>query len=377
VAAHISLLAIVTLFVLVGLIMVGVLGQSSSQRSSAKKRSQPYEFMYLDSARVNSYLGQLDGGDIQGENRQEITNRDANVGLELNTVGKATARTSSQLTRNVVVNQSEADKFYELLNELEDRKSLKKLTADNSLENKLNKDQPLGGGMILIEGVLLEMPPYLSAYPELRYANFRTELEPTKKKPECGKNSGDPGRRQPLAKKRPKLLNEAFEPVPLSQFRAVDESIRGTPKREREAFKRRAGANPRIPFSFSIDVCHRKAKTGTRVTIVVPARFADITGDPELLNVPLTIAGKVVSDIKEERASDGTQKKFFGDGLSVSTYWPALSAAKAPFLGELGVRKEYLRLPRRELRERLFEALEHSLTFTGHVVVVVPVAIYD
>jgi hypothetical protein len=67
----------------------------------------------------------------------------------------------------------------------------------------------------------------------------------------------------------------------------------------------------------------------------------------------------------------------FGDGLSVSTYWPALSVAHVPLLRDLGVSESFLKLSRVKLRESLFAAMEQSLTFSGHVVEVIPIAMYD
>jgi hypothetical protein len=101
------------------------------------------------------------------------------------------------------------------------------------------------------------------------------------------------------------------------------------------------------------------------VTIVIPARYAYITGDPSLLHVRLTIVGKEVFN-----GDSG-----FGDAASESTYLPALLGAHRPLLRELGVNGRDLR--KRDLRKRLFRSLEQSVTFPGRVVEVIPVAIYD
>ena len=358
---------VIVVVILLALVLLGWIGLPGGGRSLVKQRPQPDEFMYLDSARVGSYVGQLNGGNIQSENRQEVTTQSANVGLELDTVGKANATSGSQLTRNVVVNQSAADRFAELLEALKARGSLKEFAADSPCSAAKALGGARVGSVVAINSVLLQMPTYLSAYPELRYASYRFL-----------------GRQETARPPR-----EVFGPTPLSQLGPVTESVQGgRPRKEREEFKRRVGANPRIPFSFSLpatataeaEACRREKSGPARVTVVLPARFANITGDPELLSAPLTLVGKVVSNVKEEGEGVGPKrraKNAFGDGLSLSAYWPALSSVGTPFLRELGVREEYLRMPRPLLRARLFGALERSLSFAGHVIVVVPVAIYD
>lgn len=347
-------LVLLPVVVVVILLVAGEVGPCSCRTSAASRRAKPWEFAYLDTARSASYLGQLTGGTFESENREETTARNSGLGLELNNVGKATSTSSSQLTRSVVVAQTQADKFSELLQDLEGQHPFHELDAARcDFGEKLASSAIPVGTMILIKNALVRMPPYLSAYPELRYALYR-------------------------------LRSQAmFGPAPLYAFRQVDESTRGTPKRERDEFKKTVGPNPRIPFTITVPYTKKEVETcktqleeqphapNTRgpleVTVLLPARFARLTGDPSLLSRPLTIVGKVVSN------SVGT----FGDGLSVSAYWPALSAAKPPLLRELGVRDSFLKMKRSRLREGLFDAMERSVTFEGHVVELIPIAMYD
>lgn len=315
--------------------------------------------MYLDSARVNTYLSQIDNGDIEKENRQETTTKNANVGLELNTVGKANASTGSQLVRNIVVTKTAADRFQKLKNEWKP----KPLDASAcNFVTELSPTKAHDGTIVKIEHALVEMPSYLSAYPELRYAKFR-QL-PT---------------------------SNVFGKVPLGSFRQVDESVRGTPKKERNTFKRLVGPNPRIPLSFAIwstigrsgsckggtssgqpqpEAEGKRQKQVPEVTVVLPARFANLTGDPSLLAAPLTVVGIVVSN----HGGNGDE---FGDGTSLAAYWPALSVAKAPLLRELGVQASILKKKRVDVRKELFNAVKQSVIFPGHVVEVVPIAMYN
>ncbi|MGD0455827.1 MAG: hypothetical protein ABSB69_19755 [Solirubrobacteraceae bacterium] len=346
---------VIVLCVVAALILTGVIPSCSCATTRLHRTGTPLEFAYLDSTRADSYRAQLSGGNIESESRQEVSSQTAGLGLEVNNVGKATASRSTQLTRNVVVTQTEADRFDELLSELKAQPSFREFDAARcDFGERLAPSTVPAGTMVMIKNALVRMPPYLSVYPELRGALYRLRLQ------------------------------SVFGPAPLYSFQQVDESVRGTPKREREAFKKTVGSNPRVPFTITtpytrkeVDACiksepdehqHVKAtRQGREVTVFLPARFASLTGDPSLLSQPLTIVGMVVSN------SVGT----FGDGVSVSTYWPALSAAKAPLLGELGVGQPFLEMKRPVLREELFKAMAESLTFKGHVVEVVPIAMYD
>jgi hypothetical protein len=307
---------------------------------SATAHSRPYEYVYLDSARVESYLGQVIGGNIGSESRSETTTNNSNVGVQVEAVGSAGASTSKQLTTSAVVTLTEADRFYKLLDDLK---------ADNALTTVDVKSEALSpeleglqeGAMVRIENAFIHLPPYLSAYPQLRYASYDISA-----------------------------VSNVFETPALSKFGPSEVELVHRAKAAREAFMTRVGANPRIPFTVS--------PPGT--TIVIPAHFVDLTGDPSLLSTNLTVVGKVVYN--------GLK---FGDAASQSTYLPALLGASSSLLGYLGVKKqvlENLRLPRsasrhsREAHEAtfhklLFGALENSLSYAGRVVEVIPVAMYD
>lgn len=430
--------------VLAVLLITGTIGPSPTRRAKTHPEVRPREYMYLDSARVNSYLGQVDGGEIKSESLQETTSSNSKKSLEADTVGAAVS-SGEQLVKSFVVTKSEADRFADLLNALEAKRSSQWLTTLNArkwcqLAHGLNGRTAPDGSIVAIENVTLQVPPFMSVYPELRYTRFRIPPAPwprakaQPRAPQPGHAQARPGQapgssRAPTTSQAPE---EVFGSARLTAFRVIDESVRGTPKREQEAFKRSVGENPRIPFSFKVEhpkskQCPRRegALTGKEleaqelaeatetetpheaeakpsaakilqpkaaesrsktiralrvkvaagqaaqekeaVTVVLPARFADLTGDPSLLSAPLTVVGMIV----DNRANG------FGDGTSISDYWPALSVAKDPLLRELGVHNRYLDMPRVAQRKHLFAALERSLTYKGHVIEIVPIAVYD
>jgi hypothetical protein len=210
--------------------------------------------------------------------------------------------------------------------------------------------------MLLIRNAVVRIPSYLAVYPELRYVPYRHR-------------------------------QDVFGAPPYT-FQSIDESVRGTPASERARFVKTVGPNPRIPFTITtpysaheVNECQKQLglRTGQRgkveVTVLLPARLGLITGDPSLLARPLTILGMVIDNSAGAGANGGGGT--FGDGFTVSTYWPAMSTVKAPLLRELGVEVPVLHMPRLGQRRRLFEAMSETATFYGHVVEVLPIAMYN
>jgi hypothetical protein len=405
----------VAALVLAMLILVGAVGPAShGRRSQAGKQAEPREYIYLDSARVNSYLGQVNDGESTSESLRETIANSREAKLVTDVVGAASSE-GEQRTKSAVVTKSEADKFSELLADLEAKESREWLGTVNVKErckfiSDLGGTMTPDGSIVMIKNAEVQVPSYMSAFPELRHATYRPlpAVSPQEqlvhgKRQARQSNKGH-------ARVRSQGPEEVFGTPPLTSFRATDESVRGTPKREQQQFASRVGRNPRIPFSFTVSATVEQAKKckqeevrqkkivpnvlepkaaepraprstaveaeavspsasgqAAKITVVLPARFVDLTGDPSLLSVPLTIVGLVVDK----------NPNSFGDGTSVSSYWPALSVAKAPLLRELGVRREYLKMGRVAQREHLFRALERSLTYEGPVVEIVPIAMYD
>jgi len=286
----------------------------------ATRHRKPYEYLYLDSERVDSYLGELDDGSVHSLNRSETETSNASLGFQLDTVGSATATQGRQLTVSAVVTKTEADNFYSLLEQLGGSLTTVS-TGSAKLSAELSPKAVPVGTMVRIENAFVQLPPYLSAYPLLRYARFETR-------------------------------SPAFEAPQLSQYHLSRYTTGPAAERARISFIKRLGPNPRLPFIIK----------EPSMTIVIPSRFADLTGDPSLLSARLTIVGKVVFNVNAG----------FGDGASEDTYLPALLGASPTLLRELGVRPSAL-----HSKQALFEGVSQSLTFPKRVVELVPVAMYN
>ncbi len=314
------------MFLAAGIILGAIVASYASTRSDqpserTSRHRKPYEYLYLDSGRVDSYLGELDEGNVQSLNRSETETSNASLGFQLDTVGSATATRGKQLTVSAVVTKTEADNFYSLLEQLQNGSLTTASAGSPSLSYQLSDRAVPVGTMVRIENAFVQLPPYLSAYPLLRYARFET-------------------------------VSHTFEAPRLSQYHLSRYTTGATAERTRLAFIRKIGSNPRLPFIIK--------EPG--MTIVIPARFANLTGDPSLLSARLTIVGKVAFNVYHG----------FGDGASEDTYLPAMLGASPHLLRELGVRRGAQRS-----KKALFEGVSQSLTFPGRVIEVVPIAMYN
>lgn len=308
--------------IILGVIVVSYASTRSDQPSKRTSRHRkPYEYLYLDSGRVDSYLGELDEGNVESLSRSETETSNASLGFQLDTVGSATATRGKQLTVSAVVTKTEADNFYSLLEQLQNGSLTTASAGSPSLSYQLSDRAVPVGTMVRIENAFVQLPPYLSAYPLLRYARFET-------------------------------VAHTFEAPKLSQYQLSRYTTGAAAERTRLAFIRRIGSNPRLPFIIK--------EPG--MTIVIPARFANLTGDPSLLSARLTIVGKVAFNVYHG----------FGDGASEDTYLPAMLGASPHLLRELGVRRSS-----RRSKKALFKGVSQSLTFPGRVIEVVPIAMYN
>jgi hypothetical protein len=313
---------------------------SSGGEAHLRSHVQPYEYLYLDSRRVDSYLGQLAQGNVRSLNRSETETNNATAGLQFDTIGSATTARGKAVTINTVVTKTEADNFYSLLERLQGDSLVTVDAEAPALSGELAPERAQVGSMVRIDNGVLTLPPYLSAYPELRYARFKASF--------------------------------GFTSPPLTQYKLARYTASVETREALSKFTKSIGPNPRLPLSMAVPkrfVYRRATRNAPKattvvqppITIVIPARFSYLTGDQSLLYAPLTIVGKVVFNGEN-----------FGDGASEDTYLPALLHANTKLLQQLGVAGGAL-----DSKKTLFRALSESLTYRGRVIEVVPVAIYD
>jgi hypothetical protein len=184
--------AVVLALVVLGVIPIDDAGGTNSMHL------KPYEYVYLDSARVQAYLGQLDEGEVGHETRTNTSKDMAGGKLEIKALGEASGSVSNEKTSSAVVSFSEADNFYKLektlladgeLTTVAVRKAVRREVARQAHgqtlsphERQIREREALEarhqaqlealalGKIVKLENVLLRVPPYLAAYPSLRYA---------------------------------------------------------------------------------------------------------------------------------------------------------------------------------------------------------------
>jgi hypothetical protein len=360
-----ALVGVGFLALVLGLVISGVI--PIRQASGSTHARKPYEYLYLDPARVGTYLGQLDDGEINQETRADTLKESGGTKLEVKELGELNGTLSDERTASAVVSFSEADNFFKLETTLQSEGTLDTIALNSCCRAAVREElaanvsrleaQRSGashaqleqrsreqleaesegklehltlGTIVKLEGVFLHVPPYMAAYPSLRYAPFR----------DTDSRVLGPARSSPLSE------TEVTSGQHVSN--------------ERKRFIKDAGPNPRVPFSTELP----------GLKVVIPARFDYLTGDPSLLATDVTVVGKVVFTGKD-----------YGDAASEATYLPPLLNAKRDFLADLGFRKSFLaKYPphrRRALDTKLFQALQHSLIFKGASVEIIPIAIYN
>jgi hypothetical protein len=361
-----ALVGVVCVAIVLALVISGVI--PIQERSASAHGRKPYEYLYLDPARVATYLGQLDDGEINQETRTNTIKSATGAKLEVNSLGELNGSLSNERTASAVVSFSEADNFFKLENILHSEGALDRIALNSCCRASVREElaasvsrlsaQRSGaspaqleqrsreqlearsegelehltlGTIVKLEGAFLHVPPYMAAYPSLRYASFRE----------------DPNSR---------VLGSARS----SQLSETEVTTGRHVSNERKRFIKDAGPNPRVPFAVELH----------GLTVVIPARFDYLTGDPSLLATDVTVVGKVVFTGKD-----------YGDAASEATYLPPLLNAKRDFLADLGFKKAFLKKyppPRRPaLDKKLFQALQHSLIFKGASIEIIPIAIYS
>jgi hypothetical protein len=307
----------------------------------------PLEYIYLDSARVLAYLGQVEQGLATTETRTFTEKRLGSAGLKGDNVVEVSASVERQRQTQQVVTQTEADRFFTFLRILRregNRRALfdieAQLTESNNFEALRRRLGELHeGDFIRIRGAYLSLPSFAAVFSHVRYVPYY-----------------DAGR-----------LHEPPRPL----FAPMSE-------REREdviAYRSQLGDNPRLPFIVPTIETTRprgpegEAETGAAVTFVVPVRYAGLTTESGLLAGAVTIVGKVA--YKDERLPSEVPKDdptagSFVDRQSLASFGHALRQAPASLLNDL-------KIPKAQIASHV----EDELSIPTPVVLVVPLAIYQ
>jgi hypothetical protein len=316
--------------------------QSAQQ---APPDTPPAEFAYLDSARVLSYLGQIEGGLAATQTRTLSAKTTTTASLTAKDIAAAEASSERLRGSSETVTLTEADRFYTLLRILRKDQGLNNergfntlvdidaaIQGKNTVEAIIEKLKSVGeGDFVRIENARVYIPTYAAVLPRARFSSYYL--------------GGD--------LKGP--VRQLYAPVSRSARRAA------------HRYKRALKADPRIPMVVPT-LGGQRTDVGPVMTFFVPARYRSLSQEASLLNGELTIVGKVVyEDLRtREDMRKGEKRPTYLDRETLTTFAPALQEANRSLL-------KRLRLD----RDRVADQVERSLTIGAPVAVVIPLAIYQ
>jgi hypothetical protein len=305
----------------------------------------PLEYVYLDSARVLAYLGQIEQGLATTESRTFTEKRTRSSAVKGEGVIEVSDDVQRQRETQQVVTQSEADRFFTFLRILRGDGNPRpltdidvQLTRSNSFASLRSRLKRLReGDFVRIRGAQLSLPPFAAVYPRVRYLPYYSggELQPPK---------------QPLY-------------APLSE----DE------RKDMVDYRARLGENPRLPFVVPTLAPDQRRTTGAKVSdrlsFIIPVKYAGLTLESGLLAGTVTIVGKVVyrdPRLPSEVSDDDAVRPHYIDRQALASFGQALKKAPRSLLDDLD-------LSRGELANKL----RRALTISAPVVLVLPLAIYQ
>lgn len=321
----------------------------------------PAEYVYLDSARVLAYLGQIEGGLSSGEKRSRLRTERLTAsitarGAEVGGASKQTVGSEQTIT------QTEADRFFRLLQLLRQIKVIRGRSeplltefkadlAQESASDKKEEDKQQDeredrqaekmrttlrgvkeGDFVRIRAARLFLPPYAAIYPRVRYA-------------------------------------ASFTRGGFGSTRALTAPVTRQERREVQSYLKGLGANARLPLV--VPTLRGDARVREAVTFLVPVRYQFLGKEPSLLSGNVEVLGKLV--YKDPRLASEVRKTTarepaYVDRQTLATFGPKLLTTSPDLLEKFGLSRDRSKARRSVLR---------SMTFRAPVAVVVPVAIYQ
>lgn len=219
----------------------------------------PAEYLYLDNARVLTYLSQVGGGLTQSEERSITQTRSLNAGVQSPGFSAGGTAQNQSFVKQVVTPTATSN-YFQLLDKLQDRAEGEGQIVELSAEQLADEERWRKieeGTFLKVRNVPFTLPDYAADYFFLR-------------------RSGSPRLR-------------GFGN--LGQTFKLDREQR----RQVQAWLRRFGKNPRITFNFDIP------RGGGPVRMLVPAQYAALADEQSLITGgSLTLVGKVVRTVKTE-----------------------------------------------------------------------------
>jgi len=235
----------------------------------------PLEFAYLDSERVDSYLGQAENGLARKEARARQIKKSVNAALSAGQSVTLGASGSEEQSTSSTVEPDAADRFYAFLrvlraepqadvdhsgtcNTTRSRKHwLGELDFQEAPDKAMSELECVGvGNFVRIDEVQLFLPPFAQALPRVRSANAFYGVLPT----------------------------------PRTPFTSPTQSA--TLRHALRDYDSKVGTAARMPFVGAPYGEHKAL--GGKVALFLPTEYRGITREPSLLTGAVTVVGKIV-----------------------------------------------------------------------------------
>jgi hypothetical protein len=309
---------------------------------------QPAEYLYLDVARVLTYLPQAEGGLPENETESIEGTNSVSVDLKGTAVGAGgSAQRKRSASRSLT--PTTGSRFLSLLDHLDEDGQLKQLDLDHFDPDDFEALKE--GDFVRLRSADITMPSYAVDY----------DINKT--------------RRHVIVASGQKAL----EP---EQHRQIN------------AFLAAAGENPRVSFLLTPKV------GGQLYSLLLPAQYSLLSAEPTLLTGRHTVIGKVMRRLGTRQANPGFIEKPYTDVATIASFLPAVNAlpmfwakrvdrARRQSLEQTRVRidvaeddpgfrkriEQYERSPR-EYVDGLRKDLYAKTTITAPGLVILPIAIY-
>jgi hypothetical protein len=302
-------------------------GGSDPQRGSAVA---PGEYLYLDNDRVRAYLGQIEFGLSQTEERRVTQTDKTEVGLNVPQASVAGTTQRDTYVRRVVTPRA-ADRFYSLRNRLEDRGWLHHLDAARPRAFHRAVADLRTGDFVEIAGAQLRIPSFAAVFAKANYADQLVA----------------PGQRR--------VPGRLLGPISRQTRAALADYIR------------HVGKDPRLPFRMTVPPGERR-----HVRILLPLRASRLGYQPGLASGTVRVVAKVVRALQPPPADASSQQRRAARYLDVETFHSfgrALQQASPAVLQRLDIKRDTPRLGIRAIVTRAARVI-------GPGLVLLPIAVF-
>jgi hypothetical protein len=328
----------------------------------------PLEYVYLDSARVLAYLGQIERGLATTETRTLSEKRAGSVGVSGDNFVEVSKSVERQRESQQVVTQTEADRFFTFLRILRAEDTTRPLSEIDARLTKTNTFEvvraKLGrlreGDFVRIRGAQLSLPAFAAVYPRVRHVPFykRGELRPPLQPLYAPISNRE---RKDVIRYRRRLETNPRLPFIVPTINTIGPQGEEADQGERKSAKPEGQLNKKSGAAA--------ARTSQVATFIVPVRYAGLTTESGLLAGNVSMVGKVVYKdprLPSEVSEEDRVPPYYLDRQALATFGQALKRAPVTLLEDLGI-------PRASVGRRLKTALR----IPSPVVLVVPLAIYQ